>query len=72
MSKQTVKVNIEEHLNKEIYIEIPDDIWNLDYLWDYIYTEVKRRYQNEEIVLDADDYNGVTLISIDDSEYFEL
>ena len=27
---------------------------------------------NEEIVLDADDYNGVTLISIDDSEYFEL
>lgn len=72
MSKQTVKVNIEEHLNKEIYIEIPDDICNLDYLWDYIYTEVKRRYQNEEIVLDADDYNGVTLISIDDSEYFEL
>lgn len=72
MSKQTVKVNIEEHLNKAIEIEIPDDIWNLDYLWDYIYTEVKRRYQNEEIVLDADDYNGVTLISIDDSEYFEL
>ena len=72
MSKQTVKVNIEEHLNKTLEIEIPDDIWNLDYLWDYIYTEVKRRYQNEEIVLDADDYNGVTLISIDDSEYFEL
>ena len=72
MSKQTVKVNIEEHLNKAIEIEIPDDIWNLDYLWDYIYSEVKRRYQNEEIVLDADDYNGVTLISIDNSEYFEL
>ena len=72
MSKQTIKVNIEEHLNKAIEIEIPDDIWNLDYLWDYIYSEVKRRYQNEEIVLDADDYNGVTLISIDDSEYFEL
>ena len=72
MSKQTVKVNIEEHLNKAFELEIPDDICNLDYLWDYIYTEVKRRYQNEEIVLDADDYNGVTLISINDSEYFEL
>ena len=72
MSKQTVKVNIEEHLNKTLEIEIPDDMWNLDCLWDYIYAEVKRRYQNEEIVLDADDYNGVTLISIDDSEYFEL
>ena len=72
MSKQTVKVNIEEHLNKTFELEIQDDICNLDYLWDYIYTEVKRRYQNEEIVLDADDYNGVTLISIDDSEYFEL
>ena len=72
MSKQTVKVNIEEHLNKAFELEIPDDICNLDCLWDYIYAEVKRRYQNEEIVLDADDYNGVTLISIDDSEYFEL
>ena len=72
MSEETVKVNIEGHLNKAFELEIPDDICNLDYLWDYIYTEVKRRYQNEEIVLDADDYNGVTLISIDDSEYFEL
>ena len=61
-----VKVNLEEHLNKEIYVEVPS------YIEDYVYKIVKGMYKNGEIVLTSNDYNGVTLMSIEDSEYFEL
>ena len=64
-----VKVNLEEHLNKEIYIEVPSYIENIE---DYVYKIVKGMYKNGEIVLTSNDYNGVTLMSIEDSEYFEL
>ena len=64
-----VKVNLEEHLNKEIYIEVPSYIEDIE---DYVYKIVKEMYKNGEIVLTSNDYNGVTLMSIEDSEYFEL
>ena len=64
-----VKVNLEKHLNKEIYIEVPSYVENIE---DYVYKIVKGMYKNGEIVLTSNDYNGVTLMSIEDSEYFEL
>lgn len=64
-----VKVNLEEHLNKEIYIEVPSYIEDIE---DYVYKIVKGMYKNGEIVLTSNDYNGVTLMSIEDSEYFEI
>ena len=64
-----VKVNLEEHLNKEIYIEVPSYIEDIE---DYVYKIVKEMYKNGEIVLTSNDYNGVTMMSIEDSEYFEL
>ena len=64
-----VKVNLEEHLNKEIYVEVPSYIEDIE---DYVYKIVKEMYKNEEIVLTNNDYNGITMMSIEDSEYFEL
>lgn len=64
-----VKVNLEEHLNKEIYIEVPSYVEDIE---DYVYKIVKGMYKNGEIVLTSNDYNGVTLMSIEDSEYFEI
>ena len=64
-----VKVNLEEHLNKEIYVEVPSYIKDIE---DYVYKIVKGMYKNGEIVLTSNDYNGVTMMSIEDSEYFEL
>ena len=64
-----VKINLEEHLNKEIYVEVPSYIEDIE---DYVYKIVKGMYKNGEIVLTSNDYNGVTLMSIEDSEYFEL
>ena len=64
-----VKVNLDEHLNKEIYVEVPSYIEDIE---DYVYKIVKEMYKNEEIVLTSNDYNGVTLMSIEDSEYFEI
>ena len=64
-----VKVNLEEHLNKEIYVEVPSYVEDIE---DYVYKIVKEMYKNGEIVLTSNDYNGVTMMSIEDSEYFEL
>ena len=64
-----VKINLEEHLNKEIYVEVPSYIEDIE---DYVYKIVKGMYKNGEIILTSNDYNGVTLMSIEDSEYFEL
>lgn len=62
-----VKVCIEEHLCKEIEIECPDDMENDDRL-NYAEEKVKEMYDNEEIVLTSDDYNGITLINAEDIE----
>lgn len=64
-----VKVNIEEHLNREINIEIPDGIEDPEA---YADEKVAQMYRDGEIVLTSDDYNGVTLMSVGDSEYYEI
>ena len=64
-----VKVNLEEHLNKEIYVEVPRYVENIE---DYVYKIVKRMYINGDIVLTSNDYNGVTIIFFFYSEYFEI
>ena len=64
-----VKVNLEEHLNKEIYVEVTSYIEDIE---DYVYKIVKGMYKNGDIVLTSNNYNGVTLMSIEDSEYFEI
>ena len=64
-----VKVNLEEHLNKDLYVEVPSYIEDIE---DYVYKIVKGMYKNGEIVLTSNDYNGVTMMSIEDSEYFEI
>lgn len=64
-----IKVNIEEHLNKEIYIDVPDDVIEPEA---YADEKVAQMYRNGEIVLTSDDYNGVTLMSVEDSEYYEI
>lgn len=57
-----VKVFIEEHLCKTVEIEVPD---TMDGLSQEEYAEEKAHgmYRNGEIVLTADDYNGITLCS---------
>lgn len=64
-----VKINIEEHLNKEIIIEVPDNVEDPEA---YADEKVAQMYRNGEIVLTSDDYNGVTLMSVGDSEYYEI
>lgn len=64
-----VKVNIEEHLNKEIYIDVPEGIEDPEV---YAEEKVAKMYGNGELILDADDYNGIALISINDSEYYNF
>lgn len=67
MQVMKVKVYIEEHLVKEIEIECPDNMDRDDRL-EYAEEKAKEMYNNEEIVLTADDYNGITLISAEDVE----
>ena len=69
MMMKKIKVNIEEHLNKEIYIDVPNNVAELEL---YAEGKIAEKYKNGEIVLTSDDYNGVTLISIEDSEYYNL
>lgn len=64
-----VKVNIEEHLNKCMIIKIPDGVEDPEA---YADEKVAQMYRNGEITLTSDDYNGVTLISVGDSEYYEI
>lgn len=64
-----VKVNIEEHLNKEINIEIPDGVEDPE---EYAAEIVEKMYKDGEIILTADDFNGITLLSVGDSEYYEI
>lgn len=56
-------VTIEEHLVRTVKVwckedELPDII--------------EQAYRDEEIVLDADDFTGETLVSFDDSEFTSL
>ena len=58
MSK--VSVFVEEHLCREIIIDVPDEL-DTDDAMDYAEKKVKEKYDNKEIILTADDHNGVRL-----------
>lgn len=62
MSK--VKVSIEEHLCKTIEIEAPDNLDENEAM-EYAENEAREMYENEEIILTADDHNGVVLMQIE-------
>lgn len=62
-----VKVWIEEHLCREIEVEVPDDM-GVDERMEYAEELVKEQYKCGEIVLDADDFNGVVEICVQDVE----
>ena len=63
-----VKVFIEEHLCKEIVIEVPEYVPDE---MDYAEQMAKQMYENEEIVLTADDYNGTRLMMVQDEDGHE-
>lgn len=58
-----VKVSIEEHLCKTIEIEVPDYLEDL--AMEYAEDKAREMYKNEEIILTADDHNGVVLMQIE-------
>ena len=60
-----VKVAIEEHLCKEVEIEVPDSVVASDDV-EAVLKKAIEMYENEEIVLTADDFNGIRLIAITD------
>ena len=69
-----VKVFIEEHLCKEIIIEVPEYAYDVMELAEI---KAKQMYENEEIVLTADDFNGTRLMMVQDedghaTEWFEF
>ena len=66
MRKATVF--IEEHLCREIEIEVPDDV---DDVMEWAEDKAKEMYFNEEIVLTADDFNGQRCMMVQDSEGHE-
>lgn len=60
-----VKVSIEETLCRTVEIPIPDDVKPGDEL-EYGEVKAKEMYKNEEIVLDADDFNGQRCMMVED------
>jgi hypothetical protein len=65
-----VKVTIEEHLTKEVEIEVPDSVIENDDT-DAVLNKAIEMYNNEQIVLTADDFSGVKLIAITDENLSE-
>lgn len=65
-----VKVTIEEHLTKEVEIEVPQSVID-DNDASAVIRKATEMYENGEIVLTADDFSGVKLIAITDDEFGE-
>lgn len=66
--KKFVEVSIEEHLTRTIKVQVPENLSELDRI-EYATDKVREMYyEKEEIVLNADDYNGTTLCQIHDIE----
>ena len=65
-----VKVTIEEHLTKEVEIEVPQSVIDDDDAYAVI-QKATEMYENGEIVLTSDDFSGVKLIAITDDEFGE-
>ena len=59
-SKRTGEVSIEEHLCRTISIPIPDKMPNGNAL-EYGMKKAKEMIENKEIILTADDFNGIRL-----------
>ena len=57
-----LKVSIEEHLCREIVVEVPDGLYEEEKIKSV--EEILQKYRDGEIVLDANDYNGVSLYSV--------
>lgn len=66
--KKIVDVLIEEHLVKTIQIEVPNELTDVIDREIYAIEKVKEMYQNQEIILTADDFNGTTLVQTHDVE----
>lgn len=65
--KRKATVVFEEHLVKQITIDIPDEVSEADEL-EYAELKAKEMYKNQEIVLTADDFDGDALIEVSDSK----
>lgn len=63
-----IKVAIEEHLVKQVEIEIPDDTEKCD-VADAVIQKAIDMYYNEEIVLTSDDFSGIRLIAVTEDGY---
>ena len=60
------KAIIEETLNKEFYIQVPDDVEDPD---SYAYNKATNMYKNSEIVLSSDDFleDSQTIMMVDNN-----
>ena len=65
-----VKVTIEEHLTKEVEIDVPDSVIE-DNDTEAVIQKAREMYDNGEIVLTPDDFSGIKLIAITDEEFGE-
>lgn len=63
-----VEITIEEHLSRTISVEVPSDLENEIDREIYAEEKVRDMYKNQEIVLDADDFNGTVLYQVHDVE----
>ena len=62
-----IKVYVEEHLCRCIEVEIPDNVFDIDAM-DFAERKVRKMVKDEDIVLTADDYNGVRLYCVEDKD----
>ncbi len=62
-----VSVFIEETLCKEVIIDVPTD--DADEAMEIAESQAKEMYENEEIVLTADDFNGVRQMMVECGDY---
>lgn len=63
-----VEITIEEHLSRTISVEVPSHLENEIDREIYAEEKVRDMYENEEIVLGADDFNGTVLYQTHDVE----
>ena len=62
-----VSVFIEEHLCKEVIIDVPTN--DANEAMEIAEEQAKEMYENEEIVLTADDFNGIRMMMVECDDY---
>lgn len=60
-------VRIEEHLVREIELESPINM-EIEERIKYAKKKIIENYKKSRIILNADDYNGITLIEVEDTK----